>query len=412
MKTVYTTGVFDILHPGHIKILRQARSYGNRLLVGVQEDESVFLQKGRYPAMSTKERMAVLQALPFVDECVSYGDLDQRPMIERLKPQVMVQTSEWKAQTNRSAIISYLRKNKIKLVLIPIKKTISSTQIKKRIIEQAVNFRDDVTLLQKNLAIAPISQLKLYERFDPKRVKRLVKRLKASQQFNNPIAVARYQGKYVVIDGANRLEALKRIKAQRAFVFLFDYDDETQVELKSNIHFLQITKINLERLLAKVSIALNPINKDEAIRDLSANHASVIVVIDGQYYRLRSQKKELRGIDLINAVVDSYLDIKIVYRLSEFSQNINVCNTQILFRRFAIKEIVALAESSKFLASGVTWHQLKQNIVRFKVALPLLSSKIRLSQAQIMLAKEIEKKISGQDIRYHPSNIYICDEWS
>ena len=60
MTLVYTTGVFDILHPGHISTLKRAREYGDKLIVGVQDDESVEKQKGRRPTLTCKERMMML----------------------------------------------------------------------------------------------------------------------------------------------------------------------------------------------------------------------------------------------------------------------------------------------------------------------------------------------------------------
>lgn len=68
---VYTTGVFDMLHPGHLTILRRARELGDRLVVGVQEDSSVEAQKGVRPIMSTRERTTMLRALPFVDQVIT-----------------------------------------------------------------------------------------------------------------------------------------------------------------------------------------------------------------------------------------------------------------------------------------------------------------------------------------------------
>ena len=107
--TVYTTGVFDLLHPGHLSLLRKARALGDKLIVGVQEDDSVEEQKGKRPIMNCEQRMAMLEALPFVDIVFPYSNLDQRKMLAILKPDIMVQGGDWFKTGHRVAIIKYLK---------------------------------------------------------------------------------------------------------------------------------------------------------------------------------------------------------------------------------------------------------------------------------------------------------------
>jgi rfaE bifunctional protein nucleotidyltransferase chain/domain len=138
MIIVYTTGVFDILHPGHIDTLKRARSIGDKLIVGVQDDESVLGQKGRLPSVSCTNRMAMLEAFSFVDVVIPYYNIDQREMLALIRPDIMVQGQDWTKTGDRTEIIRYLKKNGIRLIQFPDVKNISSTKIKKRIMEQQV----------------------------------------------------------------------------------------------------------------------------------------------------------------------------------------------------------------------------------------------------------------------------------
>ena len=135
MIIVYTSGVFDILHRGHLNVLIKARALGDRLVVGIQKDKAVFESKGCFPTLSTHERVEQMRALPFVDEVIIYhSGTDQTEALDSIKPDIMVQGDDWPLQTDRAKVIEYLNNHNIKLVLIPYTKEISDTEIKRRII--------------------------------------------------------------------------------------------------------------------------------------------------------------------------------------------------------------------------------------------------------------------------------------
>lgn len=69
-KTGYTNGVFDLFHVGHLHFLKQAKSYCDFLIVAVCEDQLAYLNKGKYPIISAKERMELLGAIKYIDKVV------------------------------------------------------------------------------------------------------------------------------------------------------------------------------------------------------------------------------------------------------------------------------------------------------------------------------------------------------
>jgi D-beta-D-heptose 7-phosphate kinase/D-beta-D-heptose 1-phosphate adenosyltransferase len=98
-KIVMTNGCFDILHPGHIAYLEQARSLGSKLLVAVNDDQSVKRLKGEArPINSLFHRMAVLAALQSVDWVVSFSEDTPENLICRLKPDVLVKGGDYKVE--------------------------------------------------------------------------------------------------------------------------------------------------------------------------------------------------------------------------------------------------------------------------------------------------------------------------
>ena len=97
-RIVFTNGVFDILHPGHLRYLQAARRHGDLLIVGVNSDASVRRNKGpARPINPERERAEVLAALDCVD-AVSVFDADTpADIIRRVEPDILVKGADWPA---------------------------------------------------------------------------------------------------------------------------------------------------------------------------------------------------------------------------------------------------------------------------------------------------------------------------
>jgi D-beta-D-heptose 7-phosphate kinase/D-beta-D-heptose 1-phosphate adenosyltransferase len=95
---VFTNGVFDLLHPGHVRYLQAARAEGNALIVGVNSDRSVRANKGpSRPITPEAERAEILAALACVDAVVIFDEETPAAIIGRLQPDVLVKGADWAA---------------------------------------------------------------------------------------------------------------------------------------------------------------------------------------------------------------------------------------------------------------------------------------------------------------------------
>ena len=93
---VFTNGVFDLLHIGHLRYLEEAKSLGDTLLVGINSDRSVRLLKGSdRPITVESERAEVLAALTCVDGVVIFDEETPRDLIQAIQPDVLVKGSDW-----------------------------------------------------------------------------------------------------------------------------------------------------------------------------------------------------------------------------------------------------------------------------------------------------------------------------
>ena len=99
-RLVFTNGVFDLLHPGHIEILSNARALGDALVVGVNSDDSVRRLKGpSRPVRNEQERAYVLAALRDVDAVVLFSEDTPLELIRRLRPDVLVKGGDYTRDT-------------------------------------------------------------------------------------------------------------------------------------------------------------------------------------------------------------------------------------------------------------------------------------------------------------------------
>jgi D-beta-D-heptose 7-phosphate kinase/D-beta-D-heptose 1-phosphate adenosyltransferase len=130
---VFTNGVFDILHPGHVRYLRDARALGDLLIVGVNSDRSVrALNKAPdRPINSETERCEVLSALANVDAVVVFDEDTPHDIITAIQPDILVKGADWGEHAIVGRDIVEARGGKV--VRIPLAEGYSTTKILERI---------------------------------------------------------------------------------------------------------------------------------------------------------------------------------------------------------------------------------------------------------------------------------------
>ncbi|HUF46702.1 MAG TPA: D-glycero-beta-D-manno-heptose 1-phosphate adenylyltransferase [Vicinamibacterales bacterium] len=97
-RVVFTNGVFDLLHPGHVRYLQAAREQGDALIVAVNSDRSVRGNKGPdRPVTPEAERAEILAALACVDAVVVFDEETPAEIIQAVQPDVLVKGADWAA---------------------------------------------------------------------------------------------------------------------------------------------------------------------------------------------------------------------------------------------------------------------------------------------------------------------------
>ncbi len=109
-RVVFTNGVFDVLHAGHVSYLAWARAQGDALVVGLNTDDSVRELKGeRRPIVPFDERAVLLRALRSVDVVVGFGERTPERLIERIRPDVHVKSAQYREEElpERAVVIAH-----------------------------------------------------------------------------------------------------------------------------------------------------------------------------------------------------------------------------------------------------------------------------------------------------------------
>ncbi len=93
---VFTNGCFDIIHPGHVRLLRHARSLGDVMVLGLNTDDSVHRLKGAgRPILNLAERVEVLAALRYVDIVAAFEEDDPLDLIRKVRPDILLKGGDW-----------------------------------------------------------------------------------------------------------------------------------------------------------------------------------------------------------------------------------------------------------------------------------------------------------------------------
>jgi rfaE bifunctional protein nucleotidyltransferase chain/domain len=131
-RIVFTNGVFDILHPGHLRYLQAARTHGDLLIVGLNSDASVRRNKGpERPINPQEERAEVLAALSCVDAVSIFDEDTPADVIRRVQPDVLVKGADWPADQIVGRDTVEARGGRV--VLEPVEEGYSTTSLLERV---------------------------------------------------------------------------------------------------------------------------------------------------------------------------------------------------------------------------------------------------------------------------------------
>ena len=92
----YTSGVYDMFHIGHLNIIRRAKEQCDYLIVGVTSDDLCLKRKNKLPIIAEKDRIAIVEAIRYVDKVIVQSDMDKLKVVKEYKVNKVFVGSDWK----------------------------------------------------------------------------------------------------------------------------------------------------------------------------------------------------------------------------------------------------------------------------------------------------------------------------
>jgi glycerol-3-phosphate cytidylyltransferase len=136
-KVIYTAGSYDLMHFGHLNILKKAKALGSYLIVGVSTDSLIARYKGLKPIICFTDRVSIIKELKCVDKVIKQEKFFDIKQLKQYNIDIIVLGDDWK---NKSfpALDKCLKELNIKMIYVPYTKRLSTSKIKEKIINNAV----------------------------------------------------------------------------------------------------------------------------------------------------------------------------------------------------------------------------------------------------------------------------------
>lgn len=272
-----------------------------------------------------------------------------------------------------------------------------------------------------NLSIVSLEHVLLHEEIEYKRVDKLVERLRADGVLKNPPMVARAENKdssrYIVLDGASRTSALRKLEIPDILVQIVDYHSP-QVKLESWHHLLlDISIADLRRELDSVScIVMVEMDEAQAERELGARTIlGYLKFSDGRLAGLRCGSDLAEQAHALNEVVRSYESRAELYRVSSTDLEQLVADPKrlaavMVFPKYKPDEIIQLALGGARVPMGITRHIIPGRALRVNLPLEVLASKQSLDEKNAWFDTWVQEKMKQRHVRYYQEPVFLFDE--
>jgi hypothetical protein len=272
-----------------------------------------------------------------------------------------------------------------------------------------------------DLQIVSCSALQPHERVDEQRAIPLTQRMEREAILRNPpvvIPTGDRTERFVVLDGANRTVALRKMGLRHALVQIV-HAGGTAVRLKTWNHV--VTEIATTRLIEVIEgfpdIALIPSDEERANLNLSAGGTLAYLVLPGgRVLEAVGETEPLEwSVRNLNRLVDSYQNVSRVERISTpqtrgLERLYPGLAALIVFRRFEIEEVVASAASGLLLPAGLTRFVISPRALRVNYPLALLAKDEPLEAKRHTLGDWLHQRIGGRHVRFYAESTFLFDE--
>ncbi len=268
------------------------------------------------------------------------------------------------------------------------------------------------------LRIVSLNDVLLHELVEARRVDRLITQLKSDWLLKNPPIVTQYDGKYILLDGATRVTALKRMHCRDVVVQIVDYGMPGLVLETWNHMLLDLPADQLLDALARIpGVRLQATSLDGAEQALIDRASfATIVPADGRVFALVADSNKLeRQAELLNKVVATYEGRGEMYRvahtdLERLLAEHGRLTALVVFPRFRPEEIRRVALDGTKLPMGITRHIIPGRVLHISIPLGILERDEPLETKNAWLDNWMKEKMVERHVRYYQEPVFLFDE--
>ena len=268
------------------------------------------------------------------------------------------------------------------------------------------------------LRIVRLDNVLLHEQIEKNRVERLVQRLEEDQFLKNPPIVTEHHAQYILLDGATRVTALKRVGCRDVIVQVVDYDAPGIVLETWNHMLLDAPVDELFRSLRQLpGLRLEQTTASTAGAALDRRDAiGALLLGDGQAYALRLDDDALeQQAQMLNRVVAAYEGRGEMYRVAHTNVERLLAehgrlSALVVFPRYRPDEIRRLALNGAKLPMGVTRHIIPGRALRINIPLDVLQRDEPLERKNAWLDEWMKAKLRDRQVRFYQEPVFLFDE--
>ena len=268
------------------------------------------------------------------------------------------------------------------------------------------------------LRIVSLSDVLLHEQIETRRVEKLITRLKSDWLLKNPPIVAQFDGKYIVLDGASRTTALRRMNCRDIVVQIVDYDAPGILLESWNHLLLDLPEPKLFGSLEKIPGLRIQATSQEDAQTALAERTSIcaILLADGRIFSLFSgDESPPAQAQMLNQVVATYEGRGDMYRvahtdLERLLAEHGRLSALVVFPHYRPGEIRQLAINGSKLPMGITRHIIPGRVLRINIPLGILERDEPLEKKNAWLDQWMQTKMAERHVRYYQEPVFLFDE--
>jgi hypothetical protein len=273
-----------------------------------------------------------------------------------------------------------------------------------------------------HLEFLSIDSLLIHERHDDTRTRPLVLRIRSSGVLRNPPVVSPLpdgSGRYMVLDGANRITALREMGFPHALVQVVQPGDPGLVLQNWNHVVWELEEPRFVHGLRSLpEVELSPLDGEEIDPDLEGDCGLVLVkTCSGENYSVcpNAPRELVRRVGVLNAVVDSYRERCRLDRTSSRDvKNLadiypQLCGL-VVFPQFHLRDVMRLAGQGYLLPTGITRFTISPRALHVNYPLSELAAEKPVEQKNAELHKWIQERVARKGVRYYAEATFLFDE--